>query len=591
MMRDSKWIAGIVLVLAALAGEAQGTTIGIDARRTYLRTSSDGGALAAIPIDLASLGLAPGDKISLTRVGDFNCHSSCGDLSISMGAVFSSSATLLASSQLNRVPGAVDAGVDVVTGLTFFGGLPTDIPQDFAVSGTGVALTVPAGATHLFVAALDSLYGDNGDPDGDFAVRIDELKANAGGDQAVDEGAIVALDGSQSAGLNPSYLWEQIAGPAVALTGETTTTPSFEAPLLSGGVSGNQTLTFKLTVSVSGGLSDSDTVDVTVKNLNHAPVADAGQDQAVSEGSPVALSATNSYDPDGDAVGCQWVQTCGSAVTLDGGTTCEPSFTAPLLPGGMGGSETLCFEVSVSDSALSATDGVQVTVEQVNHPPVANAGPDQTRFEGSLVTLDGTVSSDPDGDPFTCAWTQVSGPAVALSDPALCAPSFSAPPVDPGGDTLILRLVVSDSQLASLPDDVTISVQNLNDPPACALAQASITTLWPPNHKLVSVRITGVSDPENNQVTIAITGVTQDEPVNGLGDGDTSPDAVLQGSTVLLRAERSGAGNGRVYSVQFTADDGQGGTCAGAVTIGAPRSMQPGTPAIDDGQVHDSLQP
>jgi len=75
----------------------------------------------------------------------------------------------------------------------------------------------------------------------------------------------------------------------------------------------------------------------------------------------------------------------------------------------------------------------------------------------------------------------------------------------------------------------------------------------------VTVEILGVTYPSNAQVTIAITGVTQDEPVAGLGDGDTSPDAVFQGSTVLLRAERFASGNGRVYEVHFTADDGRGG--------------------------------
>jgi hypothetical protein len=138
---------------------------------------------------------------------------------------------------------------------------------------------------------------------------------------------------------------------------------------------------------------------------------------------------------------------------------------------------------------------------------------------------------------------------------------------------------------------VAITIQNLNDPPACSLAQPSPDIIWPPNHKLVAVGIQGVTDPDNNRVTIAITGVTQDEPVDGLGDGDTSPDAVLQGSTVLLRAERSGNGNGRVYRVSFAADDGQGGTCTGAVTVGAPRSMKPGTSAIDDGQTYNSLEP
>jgi hypothetical protein len=56
------------------------------------------------------------------------------------------------------------------------------------------------------------------------------------------------------------------------------------------------------------------------------------------------------------------------------------------------------------------------------------------------------------------------------------------------------------------------------------------------------------TDPDGDPVTVVIAGVTQDEPTNGLGDGDVSPDAVLSGgSTVQLRAERSGLGNGRVY--------------------------------------------
>jgi probable HAF family extracellular repeat protein len=109
-----------------------------------------------------------------------------------------------------------------------------------------------------------------------------------------------------------------------------------------------------------------------------------------------------------------------------------------------------------------------------------------------------------------------------------------------------------------------------NSPPRCDLGQAVPNLLWPPNHKLVPVRIAGVTDPEGSPVTITIVRVTQDEPVNGLGDGDTSPDAVLQGASVLLRAERAGTGNGREYRVEFTAEDGEGGVCAGAVSVAVP---------------------
>ena len=105
----------------------------------------------------------------------------------------------------------------------------------------------------------------------------------------------------------------------------------------------------------------------------------------------------------------------------------------------------------------------------------------------------------------------------------------------------------------------------------------------------VSVGIVGVTDPDNNQVTITVTGVTQDEPVNGLGDGDTGPDAVLQGSTVLLRAERSGTGNGRIYQLSFIATDNQGGSATGTVKVQVPPAKN-GT-AVDDGQFWNSTLP
>ncbi|OGQ78446.1 MAG: hypothetical protein A3F90_04875 [Deltaproteobacteria bacterium RIFCSPLOWO2_12_FULL_60_19] len=336
---------------------------------------------------------------------------------------------------------------------------------------------------------------------------------------------------------------------------------------------------------------------IPVGNVNLAPEAHAGGDQTVNEDAPVMLDGSASFDPDLDAITYSWVQTGGTLVTLTGPDTATPSFTAPLIPGGVGGFEILTFELTVSDGYLFDTDTVQVTVEQVNHAPVANAGADQTKDEGALVTLNGTASSDPDGDAITYSWVQTGGTLVTLTGADTATPSFTAPPVGPGGDTLVFKLSVSDGQLsnnpaAGEPDEwVSITVQNVNDPPICQLAQASPSRLWPPNHKLVSVGIVGVSDPNNDGVTITITGVTQDERVNGLGDGDTSPDAVIQGSTVLLRAERSGNSNGRVYRVGFTADDGQGGSCAGSVEVSVPKSMKPGSSAVDDGQLYNSTLP
>jgi hypothetical protein len=131
---------------------------------------------------------------------------------------------------------------------------------------------------------------------------------------------------------------------------------------------------------------------------------------------------------------------------------------------------------------------------------------------------------------------------------------------------------------------------DINDPPACALAQASPDLLWPPNHKLLSVGIVGVADPNDDTVSLTVTGVRQDEPVKGLGNGDTSPDAVIQGDEVLLRAERAGNGNGRVYRVVFTADDGFGGYCTGSVRVCVPHDRRADS-CVDNGQLYNSLQP
>ena len=128
-------------------------------------------------------------------------------------------------------------------------------------------------------------------------------------------------------------------------------------------------------------------------------------------------------------------------------------------------------------------------------------------------------------------------------------------------------------------------------PPVCSAAHANPAALWSPNHQFVPIAVKGVTDPDGHAVTITVTGVTQDEPVNGKGDGNTSPDAVIQDGAASVRAERSGTGNGRVYHISFRADDDKGDSCTGVVRVGVPHSQGKGVTAIDDGQVYDSTLP
>jgi hypothetical protein len=132
-------------------------------------------------------------------------------------------------------------------------------------------------------------------------------------------------------------------------------------------------------------------------------------------------------------------------------------------------------------------------------------------------------------------------------------------------------------------DNVSILLNTtvVNRPPTCSGVAAGPSVLFPPNHRFVLVTLGGATDPDGDPVALAITGVTQDEPVNGKGDGSTSPDArrALAANKVLLRAERSGQGNGRVYRIAFTASDGEGGTCEGTATVAVPRNRA--RPAVD----------
>ena len=167
--------------------EAMAITISIDPLRTYLFTNNDpwsgnGSVAGSIPIALGDLGISGGEFIQLQQLGSFydgtygygpGIDVSSLATSTEMIGVFSSSDVLLAPNILNRVPGAIDAGIPVVTWNTLFGNMSTDIPEDFRIANTIVQ--VPFGANYLFVAAEDIYYSDNSDPNGSYGVRITPL--------------------------------------------------------------------------------------------------------------------------------------------------------------------------------------------------------------------------------------------------------------------------------------------------------------------------------------------------------------------------------------------------------------------------------
>src|SRR5262245_15084632 len=117
-----------------------------------------------------------------------------------------------------------------------------------------------------------------------------------------------------------------------------------------------------------------------------------------------------------------------------------------------------------------------------------------------------------------------------------------------------------DYRLGNSNSDIYAQRIPFNHPPDCSAATGSVTSIWPPDHRYEPVSIEGVTDPDGDSLTITVTGITQDELPNARGGGNTCPDAQIVGGRASVRAERSGAaggtGNGRVYGIQFTANDG-----------------------------------
>jgi hypothetical protein len=98
--------------------------------------------------------------------------------------------------------------------------------------------------------------------------------------------------------------------------------------------------------------------------------------------------------------------------------------------------------------------------------------------------------------------------------------------------------------------------------------------LWPPNHKMVPVTVTATAADNCDAAPVcAISMVSSNEPVNGLGDGDTAPDWTVTGTlSANLRAERSGKGAGRIYTVTVTCTDACGNSSTGSAAVTVPKS-------------------
>lgn len=206
-------------------------------------------------------------------------------------------------------------------------------------------------------------------------------------------------------------------------------------------------------------------------------------------------------------------------------------------------------------------------------------------FDGQLGYLDHALAND-------TLFDQVTGVTVwHLNADEIPVFDYNDDIRDPGEQSFeresgVLPVYEPNAFRSSDHDPVIVGL-DLNAPPDCSGATASRDVLWPVNHKMVAIEIMGVTDPDGDPLTITIDSIFQDEPVSGIGSGNTAPDGAGVGTTMaLVRAERSGEGNGRVYHIYFTATDAFGNNCSGKVLVSVPLAIP--FAAVDDGPLFDS---
>ncbi|PIB36280.1 hypothetical protein BFP72_13200 [Reichenbachiella sp. 5M10] len=235
--------------------------------------------------------------------------------------------------------------------------------------------------------------------------------------------------------------------------------------------------------------------DPNPNSKNTPPTAHAGRLQNVATGTQVTLDGSGSTDEDRDPLSFSWSMASkpeSSSASLSASNTSHPTFTADV-----DGEYTI--QLIVNDGTADSSPAIAtVTATSGNVTPVAHAGADQNITAGTEVNLDGSSSSDADGDNLTFAWTIVTSPTgstAALSEASTSHPTFTA---DVDG-TYLVTLQVHDGTITSVADTVQITATHTDQnalPIADAGADRSVHT-----GTQVSLDASGSSDADSNTLS------------------------------------------------------------------------------------------
>jgi len=280
----------------------------------------------------------------------------------------------------------------------------------------------------------------------------------AGGPVCINEGDVLALHPVIADADGDPLTVEWTVGGGVGVIDVTTTSyAAYVAPMISVCEGVDVPLTIRVTDPC--GATACDTLMVHVANVNAAPIVDLGPDFTLDEGSVIRLTPVVS-DPECEPLQYCWAITGGA---IDSAYVQNPTFAAPFTNNCDGCCVTLTLTVT-DPCGLSATDSVNVTVRNVNRPPVVDLGEDLCVIEGGTLHLM-PHAVDADGDPLTYLWCVSGGGCVDNmrgADPVFIAPLTSACE----GIDVSVTVTVTDPCGLSATDEIIIHVQNVNQPPS-----------------------------------------------------------------------------------------------------------------------------
>jgi putative flippase GtrA len=290
-----------------------------------------------------------------------------------------------------------------------------------------------------------------------------------------------------------------------------------------------------------------------------APVANAGPNQTVAVGETVVLNGSGSSNPSGvGTLTYEWTfvsRPAGTATILQNSTSVSSSFQADV-PG--------AYVVRLTVSNGTGEDSADVVISTLNSPPVANAGPNQTVAAGTTVVLNGSGSSDVDGDLLTYLWTIISAPPFSLaqlSNSTAVSPTFIAD--KPG--TYIVQLVVSDGKSVSTPSTVTITTKNT--PPVASAGTSQAVFVGDEVH----LSGAGSTDVDGDPLTYRWSFLSRPE-------GSLATLSSTSSVNPMFIADRAGT-----YIVQLIVNDGKTDSQPATVTI-TTDDIEPPVANAGDGQ-------